>query len=132
MTVSLGRHQNDGTLMQRLVSIILALMCSVASSASAQVTDVIRGRVTGPDSLPLQGVNVRATSYIGGVAKAANTDKAGRFTIIFLNGEGDYWLDFIKLGFAPRRFEVKKVGDEEVLIADTRMTSAIEIGRAHV
>ena len=97
----------------RLISIILVLIIGAATTASAQVTDVIRGRVTGPDSMPLQGVNVRATSYIGGVAKTTTTDKNGRFTIVFINGEGDYWLDYVKLGFAPRRFEVKKIGDED-------------------
>src|SRR4051812_10139383 len=98
--------------MRTIILLFLTLIAAVPTSVSAQVTDVIRGRVTGPDSLPLQGVNVRATSYAGGVARNAMTDKNGRFTIIFLNGEGDYWLDFIKLGFAPRRFEIKKIGDE--------------------
>jgi hypothetical protein len=111
--------------MPRLLSILLILIFTAAEPASAQVTDVIRGRVTGPDSMPLQGVNVRATSYVGGITKTTTTDKNGRFTIIFINGEGDYWLDYMKLGFAPRRFEIKKIGDEEVMIADTRMVSAI-------
>jgi hypothetical protein len=75
--------------------------------------------------MPIQGVNVKATSYAGSVAKTAITDKSGRFTIIFINGEGDYWLDFTKIGFSPRRFEIKKVGDEEVMLADTKMASNI-------
>ena len=111
--------------MRQIVSTILIFIFAVAKPAAAQVTDVIRGRVTGPDSMPVQGVSVRATSYQGGVAKTTTTDKNGRFTIIFLNGEGDYWIDYVKLGFAPRRFEIKKIGDEEVMIADTRMSSAI-------
>ena len=111
--------------MRTITSIILVLIFAATKGASAQVTDVIRGRITGPDSLPLQGVSVRATSYQGGVSKATTTDKAGRYTIIFINGEGDYWIDVVKLGFAPRHFEIKKIGDEEVMIADTRMTSAI-------
>src|SRR6185295_8994737 len=105
-------------------SLALLALIAIASTAAAQ-TDVIRGRVTGPDSLPVEGVNVRATSYQGSVAKTARTDASGRFTIIFINGEGDYWLDFMKLGLAPKRFEIKKVGDEEIMIADTRMTSTI-------
>jgi len=97
-----------------------------AVTASAQVsTDVIRGRVTDMDAHAVEGVDVRATSYRGQVTKRATTDKGGRFTIIFVNGEGDYWLDFRKLGFALKRFEVRKVGDEEVMLADTRLTSAI-------
>jgi hypothetical protein len=97
----------------------------MAQIAAAQTTDVIRGRVTDPDNKPIEGVAVRATSYLGQITKNATTDKNGRYTIIFINGEGDYWLNFIKLGFAPRRFEVKKIGDEEVLLGDARMSSAI-------
>ena len=52
------------------------------------------------------------------------TDKAGRFTIVFINGEGDYWLDFAKIGYAPKRFEIKRLGDEEVLLAERAMSEA--------
>src|SRR5688572_23325083 len=102
----------------------VSLVCG-AARVYAQQTDVIRGRVTGPDSLPIEGVSVRATSYQGNVQKTATTDKGGRYTIVFINGEGDYWLDFVKIGYAPRRFEVKKIGDEEVLIADARLTTSV-------
>ncbi len=106
----------------RLASFIAVL--AVSGTAAAQSTDVIRGRVT-VDTMGVQGANVRATSVQGGVSKSAVTDRNGRYTIVFLNGEGDYWLDFTKLGLAPRRFEIKKIGDEEVMIADARMSSAI-------
>ncbi|HTE47765.1 MAG TPA: carboxypeptidase-like regulatory domain-containing protein [Gemmatimonadaceae bacterium] len=112
--------------MRSLVSIIaIAAIASITSIAAAQQTDVIRGRVTGPDTA-LQGVNIKATSYQGSVVKTTTTDKGGRFTLIFVNGEGDYWLDFTKLGFAPKRFEIKKIGDEEVLLADARLTSVVQ------
>src|SRR3954466_3901467 len=103
----------------------VALMASLAVGMSAQQTDVIRGTVTRPDSLPVSGVEVRATSYSGGVSKVAQTDRSGRYMLAFINGEGDYWLDFRKLGFAPRRFEIKRIGDEEVLLGNTRLTSTI-------
>src|SRR4051812_39024306 len=76
--------------------LIIAFMLDAGFSRPVfgQVTDVLRGRVTGPDTIPLSGVTVRATSYMGSVTKTATTDKSGRFTIVFLNGEGDYWLDF--------------------------------------
>ena len=108
-------------------SVIVACMGASARDALAQAsqTDVIRGRVTGPDSLPVEGVHIKATSNQGLVAKTTTTDKNGRFTIIYINGEGDYWLDFTRLGFAPKRFELKKIGDEEVMIANARMTSTI-------
>jgi hypothetical protein len=104
---------------------VCAALFLALHTASAQQTDIIRGRVTGPDSLPAQDVEVRATSYGGNVTKTTKTGKDGRYTIIFNSGEGDYWLDFRKLGLAPKRFELKRIGDEEILIADTRLTSTI-------
>ncbi|MDB4915533.1 MAG: hypothetical protein JWM95_3177 [Gemmatimonadetes bacterium] len=106
------------------IALAVALAC-LGGKARAQVSDVIRGRVTATDNAPIEGVNVRAVSYQGNITRTARTDRSGRFTIIFVNGEGDYWLDFTKLGFAPKRFEIKKVGDEEVMMADTRMTTTI-------
>lgn len=104
----------------RSIFVTLAIALS-ARMASAQQTDVIRGRVIGQDSLPIQGASVRATSYQGGVMKVATTDKGGRFTIVFINGEGDYWMDYTKVGYAPKRYEIRRIGDEEVLLADARM-----------
>ncbi len=109
----------------------LALLAAVgrllvaAPLLGQQPTDIIRGRVTGPDSLPIAGARITATSYQGNVAKSAESDKAGRFQLIFVNGEGDYWIDVAKLGFARRRFEIKKVGDEQVMLADARLASAV-------
>src|SRR5215213_2297973 len=98
----------------------------VARALSAQVfTDIIRGRVTDAEAHPVQGVDVKATSSSGQVTKTATTDKNGRFTIMFINGEGDYWLELRKLGLQAKRFQIKKVGDEEIMIADARMSSAI-------
>ncbi len=105
-------------------AIAFALTC-LSTTASAQQIDVIRGRVTGPDSLPISGVTVRATSYVGNVSKSAKTDKNGRFAITYPTGEGDYWLQFSAIGYVPKRFEIKRIADEEILVADTRLTSNI-------
>jgi hypothetical protein len=86
--------------------------------------DVIRGQVTGPEGLPIERANVTATSVSGGVNRTARTDASGRFTITFPGGEGDYFVAFTALGYAPRRFEVKRTADQEILVADARMTRA--------
>jgi hypothetical protein len=73
------------------VLLVAGMLLIVPRGSFAQVsTDIIRGRVTDPDAHPVQGVEVRATSYQGRVTKIATTDKGGRFTIIYINGEGDY------------------------------------------
>jgi hypothetical protein len=92
-----------------------------APDAMAQQSDVIRGRITGPDSLPLQNVVVTATSISGNVNRTARTDKNGRYTITFPGGDGDYMVTIAALGYAVKRFEVKRVADEDILVADARL-----------
>ncbi len=101
--------------------VVLAVILVAAPPLHAQV-DVIRGRVTGPDSLPIENVAVTATSIGGNVSRSARTDRSGRFTITFPGGEGDYMVSFTHIGFAPRRFEVKRTADQEILVADARLT----------
>src|SRR5918998_6670203 len=101
-----------------------AVLLAVASPTSvhAQEVDVIRGRVTGPDSLPIENVAVTVTSISGNVRRTARTDKNGRFTVTFPGGEGDYMVSFAALGYAAKRFEVKRTADEEILVADARLS----------
>lgn len=111
---------------KRALTAGLCALIAAARIATAQIsTDVIRGRVMDETAKPIPGVEVKATSYDGQVTKTATTDKSGAFTIIFINGEGDYWMELRKLGFVFKRFEIKKVGDEEILLANARLTSAV-------
>ncbi len=89
----------------------------------AQV-DVIRGRVTSAavDASPIANVSVTATSLTGNVNRAAKTDKDGRYTITFPEAEGDYFITFVVIGFSPRRVEVKRTADQDILLGDARLT----------
>jgi len=99
------------------------LCCSAAPlTLQAQQVDVIRGRVTGPDSLPIENVSVVVTSISGNVNRPARTDRNGRFTVTFPGGDGDYLVTMTALGYAIKRFEVKRTLDEDVLIADARLS----------
>jgi hypothetical protein len=102
-----------------------AFVCAaVPPVAGGQSVDVIRGRVTGPDSLPLENAQVIATTLSGNVNRSARTNRQGRYTITFPGAEGDYMMTFNAIGYTPRRFEVKRVSDEDVLIADAHMQQA--------
>src|SRR4029077_19626247 len=93
----------------------------------AQDPDIIRGRVTGPDSLPIEGAAISVTAIASGVNKPARTDKDGRFTVTFSSAEGDYWVAVQYIGLAARRFEIKRLADEDVLIADVRLARPLTI-----
>src|SRR3954464_4848180 len=111
--------------MARLIAAV-AIAASAAPLA-AQQTDIIRGRVPGPPpyTAAIQGAHITATSYQGNVTKTATTDRNGRFQLIYVNGEGDYWIEVGKVGFNKRRFEIRRVSDEQVMLADARLASAI-------
>lgn len=109
----------------RLFPLLLALFA--APRLLAQDPDIIRGRVTGPDSLPVEAASVSVTAIQSGVNKTARTDKDGRFTVTFSSAEGDYWIAVQAIGLAPRRFEVKRLGDEDVLFADVRLQKPLTI-----
>ena len=96
---------------------------SASATAGAQ-TDVIRGRITGPDSLPIERANITVTSISGNITRSTRTDKNGRYTVAFPGDDGDYFVSVAALGFAQRRFEVKRTVDQEILIADARLSRA--------
>jgi hypothetical protein len=111
------------TIRRFLLVVAAALLPAVVPAiARAQQTDVIRGRVTGPDSAAVEGVTVTVTSISGNVTRTAKTDRNGRFTVTFPGGDGDYMVAFAALGYAAKRFEVKRAADEEILVADARLT----------
>ncbi len=112
--------------LRRLAGYLLTLAALlVAAPLQAQQLDVIRGVITGPDSLPIAGARVTATSLSGNVNRNARTDTKGRFTITFPGGDGDYFVTVTAIGFSPRRFEVKRTADQEVLLADSRLSRAV-------
>ena len=69
----------------------------------------------------MEGVAITVTSISGNVTRAARTDRNGRFTVTFPSGDGDYMVAFAALGYAAKRFEVKRNADEDILVADTRL-----------
>jgi hypothetical protein len=85
---------------------------------------VIRGKIVGPDSQPIVQATVTVTSINGAITRNARTDKAGRYTITFPGDEGDYMVNVAAFGFTAKRFEIKRTGDQEILVADARLLRA--------
>jgi arginine repressor len=121
------------TVMSRRRIVPFALFLAVAFVAlfarpyvgSAQGVDVIRGEVVGPDNAPLADARITATSVSGGVNRTARTNSEGRFTITFPGGEGDYFMTFAAIGYAPRQFELKRLADEDFLVADATLSRSV-------
>ncbi|MFL5620634.1 MAG: carboxypeptidase-like regulatory domain-containing protein, partial [Gemmatimonadaceae bacterium] len=104
-----------------LIALLVVMLALLPIALGAQQLDVIRGQVTNPEQQPIENANVTATSVSGGVNRTARTDRGGRFTITFPGGEGDYFVSFTAIGYAPRRFEVRRTADQEILVADAQL-----------
>ena len=110
-------------ILRALIAIAIAA-AAFALPARAQQLDVIRGQVVGPENKPLEDAKVTATSLSGNVNRSARTDRNGRYTITFPGGEGDYFVEVSAIGYAARRFEVKRTADQEILVADAKLLRA--------
>lgn len=100
---------------------VFASSAITASTLYAQDADVIRGRVTGPNAEPVAHASVVATTLSGGVNRTTTTDNDGRYSLTFANGDGDYWVTVTAVGYTARRMEVKRLGEQQILIGDMRL-----------
>ena len=73
------------------------------------------------DGHDVENARVTITSIPNNVAKTATTDNNGRYSVTFVNGDGDYWIAIAAIGFAQKRFELKRLADEAILIADAKL-----------
>ena len=117
-------------MLRRSITVAAILFVSLRATAHAQDPDIIRGRITGPDSLPIENVSIAVSTIEGDLTKTARTDKNGVFTVTFPDPQGDYWVTIQALGFAMRRFEIKRIADEDVLVADARMAHTVQVLQA--
>ncbi|HEV7991523.1 MAG TPA: TonB-dependent receptor [Gemmatimonadaceae bacterium] len=104
---------------------LLAIIAAHPRALAAQQLDVIRGQVTGDDDDPIENANVTATSVSGGVNRTARTDRNGRFTITFPGGDGDYFVTATSIGYQPKRFEVRRTADQDILVADVQLSRMV-------
>ncbi|HEV8497842.1 MAG TPA: carboxypeptidase-like regulatory domain-containing protein, partial [Gemmatimonadaceae bacterium] len=92
-----------------------------APGAIRAQADVIRGRVIAPDSTPVERATITVTSLRGNVSRSTRTDKDGRYTVAFPGSDGDYFVNIAALGYAGKRFEVKRIADQDVLVGNARL-----------
>jgi hypothetical protein len=112
-------------LVGRVIGVGLALVATTATAAKAQVgttTEIIAGRVTGEDSLPIAGALVDVTSLTTGVIRHTQTHADGRFTLLFRDGGPQYRLIVRMIGMVPDTVTLARRGDEDRLIAQVRMS----------
>ncbi|MDQ6736092.1 MAG: TonB-dependent receptor, partial [Gemmatimonadota bacterium] len=104
---------------------LASLVVFCAKPLMAQIgttTDVIVGRVVGPDSMGLRIAHVDVTSIESGITRKQVTGDDGRYSVIFPDGGGRYLLTVHYLGMAPVRMLLQRRGDEDRLVANFTLT----------
>ncbi len=117
--------------MRKLFLVLAALLLGggiLSRPAQAQVgstTDIVTGRVLGPDGKPIENVTVAVKSAESGITRTKRTDAAGRYTILFPDGGGQYRVEFRAIGFAPVSRNVARQGDEDRLVTDIQLGTQV-------
>lgn len=104
-------------------SLLVSAAALLPAGARAQAsTDVVSGRVVGPDSTPIPGARIELTSTATEAVRRALTRADGRFTILFREGGGSYRLRVTALGYAPATLPLQRQPEEERLEITVHMT----------
>ncbi|MFN2565085.1 MAG: carboxypeptidase regulatory-like domain-containing protein, partial [Gemmatimonadaceae bacterium] len=110
-------------------SLALAARAPVLPAQVGGTTDIITGRVTGPEGQPLAGARVEVTSVETEVTRTRTTDQSGRFTILFPDGGGQYRMTVRYIGMQPVTIALTREADEDRFVADVSMSAvATQLG----
>jgi len=102
----------------------LLLLVSAGAASAQSATEIIRGRVLGPDSLPLPQAEVRVTGLVSRMMQSARTDARGSYTLVFPQAEGEYLVAVRRLGFRTASFRLSRVGLSPILGSDVYLQPA--------
>lgn len=108
--------------LRTLLPLLLALLLPAALAAQVGVTtDLITGRVTGPDGQPVAGARVEVVSAESGIRRTATTGGDGRYTLAFPDGGGSYRVRATAPGLTSPQVGLARQADEDVLVANLRL-----------
>lgn len=90
--------------------------------------EIVRGRIFGPDSLPLAGASVTVLGVTSQVSHTVRTNDRGLYTVLFTDPEGDYLVTIRHLGMAPQTHRVTRMGTtSQMLVLDVRLAVAAQV-----
>ncbi len=85
-----------------IASLILLLSATLASAQSYRGQGRLKGKVTDEAGQPVEGVKVKLYSLKGQSGFEVTTNAQGEWTANYIRG-GGYDIDFVKVGFEPKR-----------------------------
>ena len=109
----------------RLLAVLLALVAPASLAAQmGATTDIIIGRITGPQGQPLAGAQVAVTSVETEITRTTTTNQNGQYTLLFPDGGGQYTVLVRYIGMSPTQFSLVRLADEDRLVGDLQMQAA--------
>lgn len=112
----------------RLGAASLLYVVAAPTGAAAQIgatTDIITGTVKAENGQPIKDATVEVTSLESSVTRRARTNAQGRYTILFPDGGGEYHVVIRAIGLAPATSELRRVADEDRLVADATLSQNV-------
>ncbi|MEO8562281.1 MAG: carboxypeptidase-like regulatory domain-containing protein [bacterium] len=111
----------------RIVLLVALLMVSAAPGrVAAQVRpETIRGRVTSDSGFPVRDATVSATRAPDRMFLQARTDTAGRFSIRFDSGTGDYLIHATAVGYKASRKRLTRAAGDAALTIELKLTPTV-------
>jgi hypothetical protein len=111
-----------------LVAGLCLLMALAGGRAGAQATtEIIRGRIFGPDSIPISQAEIRVTGLLTRATQTARSDAKGVYTILFANPESDYLVAVRKVGFVSTTFRLSRTGLSSMLGGDVYLQNSAAV-----
>src|SRR5438067_10031413 len=101
-----------------IAALVVFLVGAVAHAQVPASRDVVRGRVTTDSGVALVGARVVVTVSWTMRSQVATTDTAGRYTVAFAPGAGDYVVSVLSVGRLPFRRRVERVGRDSTFTVD--------------
>jgi hypothetical protein len=108
-----------------LVAAGALLIPAPARGQVGENTDIITGQVLGTEKQPIVGANVTVTSIDTHISRSRLTNDAGRFTVVFPDGSGQYRIEIKAIGYTPAQAIITRQADEDRLVADVTLSSAV-------
>lgn len=109
----------------RATLLLLAVLFATPRGGAAQIgatTDIITGTVRATNGEPIKDAAVEVTSLETNVTRRARTNAQGRYTILFPDGGGEYRVTIRAIGLAPATSELRRIADEDRLVADATLS----------
>ncbi len=93
-------------------------LAQVATPAATSRHEIVRGTVLDAAAKPIAGAEIIATRAPDRAFKSSTTDAAGRYSIDWPDGTGDYLIHATAVGFQTFRRRVTRTGSDTVLVLD--------------